>query len=141
LASLSFFAAGIPVQQGSKVPGRKKNGALFVRESAKGLKAWRKTVKEAAEAACLASDEWDSGYDGPISLGPVLFVFPTIQAKRHWKTSAPDLDKLLRAIGDAMTDAKVYVDDSRIVCYDSVQKIHGTEPGVLITVKTIGVDS
>lgn len=141
MPSLSFFAAGVPVPQGSKIPGKRKNGSLFVREGSKGHKVWRQAVTEAAEAACLASDEWDSGYDGPVILGPVTFVFPPIKAVRHWKSTAPDLDKLLRSIGDSMTDAKVYVDDSRIVCYDSVSKIHGTPSGVYITVSTISTIS
>lgn len=32
-----------------------------------------------------------------------------------WPTTAPDLDKLVRAIGDALTDAGVWADDAQVV--------------------------
>ena len=40
----SFFAAGRPVTQGSKTIGRARSGRVFLREDAKGLKAWRDTL-------------------------------------------------------------------------------------------------
>ena len=136
MLSLGFFVPGVPVQQGSKVAGKRKDGTLFVRESAKGHKAWRRDVKEAAESALIASDDWEAGYDGPIELS-VTFYFPTIASGRHWKTSAPDLSKLVRAIEDSLTDAGVYKDDSRIVRYRDVEKVHGPITGASIRVRAI----
>jgi len=51
---------------------------------------------------------------------------------------APDLDKLVRAVGDALAIAGVYADDSRIVRI-SARKVYaqGIEPGASISVKTI----
>ena len=136
LPSLGLFVPGIPVQQGSKVAGKRRDGTLFVRESAKGHKSWRRSVKEAAEAALMASDEWEAGYDGPVELS-VRFYFPTIASGRHWKTSSPDLSKLVRAIEDSLTDAGVYKDDSRIVRYRDVEKVHGPITGASIRVRTV----
>jgi Holliday junction resolvase RusA-like endonuclease len=48
------------------------------------------------------------------------------------------LDKLVRAVGDALAIAGVYTDDSRITRI-SARKLYaqGVEPGASITVKTI----
>jgi crossover junction endodeoxyribonuclease RusA len=134
--SLGFFVPGVPVQQGSKVAGKRRDGKLYLRESAKGHKAWRRAVKEAAEAALLASDEWEAGYDGPVELS-LTFYFPVISSGRYWKTTAPDLSKLVRAIEDSLTDAGVYRDDSRIVRYRDVEKVHGPITGASIRVRAI----
>jgi len=45
----------------------------------------------------------------------------------------PDLDKLERAIGDALTDAGVWVDDGQVV-NSHTQKWYAETPGVHITV-------
>jgi Holliday junction resolvase RusA-like endonuclease len=53
---------------------------------------------------------------------------------------APDLwlDKLIRAVGDALTDSEIVTDDSRIVRI-SARKLYaeGIEPGATISVKTL----
>lgn len=92
-----------------------------------------------------------SGYPpwaGPVSLR-ACFVFP--RPKHHlrtgkregevkenapgWKTSAPDLDKLVRALGDALTGI-VYRDDAQIVDL-GVTKIYGQNPGVTVRLKAV----
>jgi Holliday junction resolvase RusA-like endonuclease len=51
---------------------------------------------------------------------------------------SPDLDKLIRAVGDSLTDSGIVVDDSRIVRI-SARKIYaqGIESGASIVVKTL----
>jgi Holliday junction resolvase RusA-like endonuclease len=51
---------------------------------------------------------------------------------------SPDLDKLIRAVGDSLTDSGVVIDDSRIVRI-SARKLYaeGIQPGATIQVKTL----
>jgi Holliday junction resolvase RusA-like endonuclease len=51
---------------------------------------------------------------------------------------SPDLDKLIRAVGDSLTDSGVVIDDSRIVRI-SARKLYaeGIAPGATIQVKTL----
>lgn len=135
MPSLAFFVPGIPAPQGSKVYAVSKAGKPYGREANKGLPHWRKAVQEAAEAALMASDDWDEDYNGPVALG-IVFYFPHIAAGRHWKTSPPDADKLVRAVGDALTKARVYKDDARVVNLE-VSKVHGAVTGASIRLHTI----
>jgi Holliday junction resolvase RusA-like endonuclease len=92
-----------------------------------------------------------SGYPpwvGPVTLRAV-FIFP--RPKTHfgtgrnaervkesapgWKTTAPDLDKLVRALGDALTGV-VFRDDAQIVDI-AVTKIYGQTPGVTVRLKAV----
>ena len=63
----------------------------------------------------------------------VTFVVKHATHKVRWDTPLvkPDLDKLQRAIGDALGNG-ILKDDSRIVHWD-VWKRYGTEPGVKLT--------
>lgn len=135
MPSLEFFAPGTPAPQGSKVYAVSKAGKPYGREANKGLAAWRKSVQQSAEAALLATDEWEAGYDGPVGLS-ILFYFPPVSSGRFWKTSAPDTDKLVRAVGDALQKAGVYKDDARVVGLEAY-KTHGVITGATIRVRTI----
>lgn len=122
---LDLFVPGRPQQQGSKTPGVAKDGHAYMRESnATALRAWRKAVRTAAVEA------WGGQIplDEPIYVG-ITFLFPAIKSERAWMTSAPDLDKLERAVLDSLTAAKVYVDDAR-VCRLNTAKFHHPLPRV-----------
>lgn len=127
---------GVPVQQGSKVPGRTKAGGLFVREAAgPKLKVWRDSIVDAALAVRGGM------FTGAVELR-VLFFMPRPASvpfsRRAYPTVAPDLDKLVRAVGDALTVAQVYKDDSLIVRLSAEQfYADSEEPGALITVSEI----
>jgi len=58
--------------------------------------------------------------------------------KRSLPSVSPDLDKLIRAVGDSLTDSGVVTDDSRIVRI-SARKVYaqGIEPGASIVVKAL----
>ena len=102
-----------PAPQGSKNP--------WGGEANKNTKPWREAV--ASEAARVMSERGIAPLDGPVGLS-IEFVFP--RPKSHYrsngelkplapkyKDSKPDLDKLLRAVGDALTSVAVR-DDARI---------------------------
>jgi crossover junction endodeoxyribonuclease RusA len=110
----------------------------------KALKPWRNDIRVAAFDAMSGYPPWT----GPVGLRAV-FVFP--RPKTHyrtgrnaglvkatapgWKTSAPDLDKLMRALGDAMSGI-VYRDDAQIVDV-ALSKIFGQTPGVMVKLLTL----
>lgn len=53
----------------------------------------------------------------------------------HWKASAPDLDKLQRALGDALTQAGVLRDDALIVGWQP-EKVYGVWAETRLLVRT-----
>lgn len=139
---VGFFVPGIPAPQGSK---RHLGNGVMV-ESSKRVKPWRADIR--AEAL----RHLGRPYDGPVSVD-VMFVFP--RPKRHLgtgrnagivlpsapalHTQKPDLDKLLRAVGDALTGV-AYRDDSQIVALHSWKRWAepGERFGASITVATWG---
>jgi Holliday junction resolvase RusA-like endonuclease len=133
--TLEFSVPGIPIPQGSKT--------RWGSEDNPHTKPWRETVaREAVEASP----------DGPF-LGPVAvrvdFVFPRPKAHYRsgryaavlrddapvWVTRAPDLDKLQRAIGDALAGFLVR-DDAQIAAWDT-RKLYGSPPRADITLTTL----
>lgn len=109
---LSLFVAGDPAPQGSK---RHVGGGVLV-ESCKRLPQWRKDVR----AACLDAEGLPKArFDGAVNLH-LEFVLSRPKGLPKSKptppaTKKPDLDKVARAIFDAMTSAGVVRDDSYIV--------------------------
>lgn len=122
MSGISFVVHGTPVSQGSKDPwGGETN--------AKKLRPWRAAV--AAEAAAQMNGE-------PPITGPVLLrvAFYFARPKSHFGTGrnanvlkqnaphyvakAPDLDKLIRSIGDALTSVAIR-DDAQIASISAVK--------------------
>lgn len=128
-----------PAPQGSKNP--------WGGEANKNTKPWREAV--AAEAARVMREADYALFDGPVKVTATLF-FP--RPKGHYrpngqlrdtapnfKESAPDLDKLERALGDAMTGV-VLRDDARIAWWDVSKRYVNDDtphPGVIITVRKL----
>lgn len=111
---ITFEVIGNPAAQGSK---RHVGGGRMI-EMAAGHKPWRDAV---AHAARQIADNLDAPLDGPLRLD-VEFRFPmptsrnkaTREAGRAPKVSAPDADKLIRCVGDALQAAGLIRDDARI---------------------------
>ena len=112
---IEFFVPGKPCQQGSK----RYLGRGVMVETNKGLKAWRTDIR------AIAMKYFPTPIEGPVTL---CLAFSYHRPKSHLtaagalrkgyhaeKTSAPDLDKLARAVGDALTGV-AYRDDAQIVC-------------------------
>jgi crossover junction endodeoxyribonuclease RusA len=133
--SVEFFVPGIPQPQGSKRGFVSPNGKISLVESAAGVRPWRSDVKVFAAEAMTGS---------PLLTGPVFlrcaFIMkrPASTPKTRPTppaTKKPDLDKLLRAIGDALKGT-VYAEDSLIVEMWGSKRIaeEGEQPGVEISV-------
>lgn len=137
---IEFFVPGIPATAGSKKAfyNKKAKRAMIVDASAK-TKPWMAVVASFALDAMRKAGK--AKMLGPVMLG-AEFLLP--RPKGHYRTGkragelkldAPlwcmrqDLDKLVRAIQDAMTEI-VWHDDSQVVRFDKVQKVYAgpTEP-------------
>ncbi len=132
---ISFTVAGVPAPQGSKV--RTKWG---VREDNPATRPWRTAVAWEATAAMQGREP----LAGALEL-VVVFTFP--RPKSHYRTgrhagelkpdaprycvTKPDTDKLLRAIGDAVTGICVR-DDSQFVEI-TARKLYG-QPSATVAI-------
>lgn len=129
--SVFFFVEGVPIPQGSKSAKALPNGRVILYEGSKLLKPWREQVHWAALQARGRR---------PTLLGPV-----SVRLMFHVKHSSrsrigphpigkPDLDKLTRAIFDALTTAKVFHDDSQVIDLYAHKAWAVDAPGVSIDV-------
>jgi len=114
---IEFIVLGVPVPQGSKVPGVTKTGRRFVREANPKTKAWRVDVADAAREQAAVH----GCLDGPLQLW-LTFRFPMPPSRPAkvraagvaYKDTAPDREKLARAVADALKAGGLIVDDARI---------------------------
>lgn len=129
---------GVPAPQGSKTVYRGR----AVDSNAAALKPWRHAVTAAVVAG--TPDGWDPS--APMSVA-VLFRFGRPKghftgsgalrpAAPEYKTTRPDLDKLVRAVLDACTDAGAWRDDSQVF-HLAAGKFWSTRPGLDLTIDTI----
>lgn len=131
---------GTPRPQGSMRLHRLPNGGTAARYPA-AVYEWRAMVQQAAVEAV------EEPYEGPVEL---RLGFDLLRPAGHMGTGrnagtvrasapcypivAPDLDKLCRCIGDALTDAGIWRDDSQVVSLVSAKRYVELRPGVRITV-------
>jgi Holliday junction resolvase RusA-like endonuclease len=131
MAEVSFSITGDPASQGSHAI---MNGRI-VQVNSKKHKAWRTAIVNEVIATLPA--DWEP-IDGPCELIVNFYMAKPASVKRSSPSVAPDLDKLVRSVGDALAIAGVYTDDSRITRI-SARKLYaqGIEPGATITVKSL----
>jgi Holliday junction resolvase RusA-like endonuclease len=130
---LEFFVGGIPRPQGSK-RGFLRNGRIILVEASKQLPEWRSEIVLAAREA-IHDQNWVVA-DGPCRVEAVFFIPKGKTVKRKFPTTTPDADKLARGLLDAMTTAKVWLDDAQ--CVDLiVLKRYSDAPGVSVNVTVL----
>lgn len=139
MTRVTFEVVGVPAPQGSK----RHVGRGVLVESSKALGPWRDAVAWAAHDAARRHGI-TAPLDGPLRL-VVEFRFPMPKARPKrvrdtgvvWKSTQPDSDKLARAVGDALTDSGLIVDDARI-CELVAAKVETTGwTGAVIVVETM----
>lgn len=126
-----FTVAGVPQPQGSARAftyqrTAEKGGGIGARVDSDNpkLKAWRLDVGKAARVA----------YRGPLLDGPVrivaAFYLPAPKSLRRPKphTTRPDVDKLSRAIADAITGI-IYRDDAQVTQLKATKSYTGVGEG------------
>jgi len=132
---LNFFVPGRPAPQGSK----KSVGRGRFIGAPEYLPAWRHAVTELAIYAATEHG-WDV-IDGPVSLEVVFYLErpSTIKVnKRPHPIVPPDVDKLVRAVSDALSDAGVWHDDSQVVKLVAFKRYADNhEQGAFVSVSTL----
>jgi Holliday junction resolvase RusA-like endonuclease len=129
---IQAFVPGTPQPQGSKNAYRRGSACVIV-ETNKNLPKWRKLVTERLEAANSSCEP----LEGAVSL-TVTFLMPQAKSnKKGLPYQKPDLDKLIRAIGDSATDAGCLSDDSQIcqITANKVWALSENNAGVVITLE------
>jgi Holliday junction resolvase RusA-like endonuclease len=131
MVEVSLSVTGNPASQGSHaiMYGR------IVQVNSSKHKAWRKAIVQ--EAIATLPHDWQP-IDEPCELIVNFYLPKPKTVDRQLPSVSPDLDKLIRAVGDSLTDSGVVTDDSRIVRI-SARKLYaeGIEPGASIQVKTL----
>jgi Holliday junction resolvase RusA-like endonuclease len=127
----NISVTGDPASQGSHAI---MNGRI-VQVNSKKHKAWRTAI--VTEAISALPENWEP-LDEPVELIVNFYMPRPVSVTRPLPSVAPDLDKLIRSVGDALAIAGVYTDDSRIVRI-SARKLYaqGIEPGATIEVRPI----
>ena len=149
---LSWITYGTPVPQGSKrLVGAQRLGvarARLIDVNSHALKEWRTAVATDA-ASVMAEVGWVTLEDLPVKLTADFTVLPPKDiARKITKTPAlpwpshrmPDLDKEVRAVMDAITNAGVWTDDRLVAKLSATKRYAGSHgaldsPGVLVTVQ------
>jgi len=120
---LAIVVYGTPAPQGSK---RHVGNGVMIENNQAAVNTWREDVKLAALRALKDSPRWERDYRAVVA----HMVFTLARPQSHYRTGKfshllrdnaprlhsvkPDLDKLLRSTGDALTAAGVYADDCRL---------------------------
>jgi Holliday junction resolvase RusA-like endonuclease len=136
-SDLAFDVPGRPVPQGSKgAYFNRRTGRTNIVETTRGLRAWRDVVT--ATAMHHAKQAGWRTPDRHVGLFVVLgFVLPSpVRMRGDGATTRPDLDKLTRAVFDAMTDAHIWHDDAQVTaCIATKRYAAGDKPiGVRILI-------
>lgn len=104
------FVPGHPAPQGSK---RHVGNGVMV-ESSKRVAGWRKAI---VECCLLSKMRPRTPFNGAV-VAQLQFIMPrpksTPKFKEPQAIRRPDIDKLQRAVFDALTDARILKDDSQI---------------------------
>lgn len=131
---LSFTVDGDPKPQGSKRGFVTKTGKVAMVEMAgKPLKDWRETV-----TAVAAKAAHDADWMTTLSPVGVLVEFRIRQPKKptYSYPPRPDVDKMQRALLDALTYAGLWKDDSQVMTITAI-KSYSDQPGATVNVWTI----
>jgi crossover junction endodeoxyribonuclease RusA len=100
-----FSVEGVPAPQGSK--RHVGNGRMI--EASKYLPAWRKAI----ETECRSL--FDEPMDGALEVELWFYLPRPSSVSREYPSVMPDVDKLVRAVGDGLTQGGAIADDARIV--------------------------
>lgn len=127
---------GDPVPQGSKIPFRRRNGTIGLREANKMHGAWREVI--ALHAKAYRAHHWGQlPLDGPLVASMLFTLWPPSKVMKGAANATglpavvPDLSKLIRCVEDSLSKVLIH-DDARIVAFHDTGKVYGDDPGVLI---------
>lgn len=139
--ALAFRTIGLPVAQGSMSAFVVGKRAIVTDQKGKTLKPWREALR--SDAVTAAGEDWQP-LAGPVKV-TLLFALPkpasAPKRRRVWPVGkrSGDLDKLTRAVLDALTQAAIVRDDSQVVDLRAIKDYPGPDvalhvPGVVVAV-------
>jgi crossover junction endodeoxyribonuclease RusA len=154
VTAIAFTVAGLPIAQGSTA-AFSRGGKIHTTNDPKGkINRWRGDVRTAYETSWDATIVARTLLSGPVSMR-LRFRFPRpawhflpVNARRAfpelrstapvWVSGPPDVDKLCRAILDALTGL-VYVDDAQVAAVNATKRyvVGGERAGVDVVVEPI----
>lgn len=135
---LEFTVVGTPAPQGSKNGYVRGGRAVIVDKNPAALRSWRQDVRQAALEAI--PDGWDADQLYTVVVSFVL-ARPKSLPKSHSGLHGrkPDVDKLARGVLDALTEARVFRDDSRVWALTATKRYENERlrPGCLVQVQAV----
>jgi crossover junction endodeoxyribonuclease RusA len=143
--AVSVWVAGVPAPQGSKraYGAGRPGGKIRLVESSKRVKPWREDVRQAfLDQRHPESAPHVIATGGEALIVKIVFVMPRPKATSKTRATPPavkkpDLDKLERAVLDALTSAGVYADDSQVVALYGYKRLAelGEPTGAMIHIE------
>jgi Holliday junction resolvase RusA-like endonuclease len=138
MTEINLTVLGTPIPQGSMrgfaIPG--KNGArprAIVTSDNKATKPWKQEIGWAAKQVMQAHG--NKPFEGmPVSMSCAFYFDKPKSVKAEAKITRPDIDKLARAVLDALTGV-VFKDDSQVT-HLNIWKAFDSQPRVEISVLT-----
>ena len=114
MPSFQFSVGGKPAPQGSK-NAYNRGGRIVLVESSKDLPEYRSWVTACASDEAAAQEWVKPSRDTPMEVIVTFVLRKPKSVKREHPTTPPDLDKLVRAVLDGITQAdNVWHDDSQV---------------------------
>jgi crossover junction endodeoxyribonuclease RusA len=140
MMSVTFRVDGIPAPKGStKALRHRTTGRVIVTETNPHTRPWAALVRDASRHNALANATSPIPFPRgtAVHLG-VTFILPrpvSLPKKVRAHTKKPDLDKLVRAVKDALTGV-LWSDDSQVVTMTVAKRYAGADerPGAKIAV-------
>lgn len=147
-----LIVRGDPVQQGSLTGRPMGRHVKIYADNEKKLRPWRERIAAQGTIAMRSEDGWgfEKPLDGPLRVRVTFTLERPKTVTRRWPSVPPDLDKLVRAVFDALKvgdkkrhDGPVWADDARVVRLEATKLYVGEvgaldSPGVSIEVTEIG---
>lgn len=126
------FVRGRASSQGSKTGFRRRDGSVGVRPATKTERPWRQLLVD------MISEQWEGPpWQGPLELTlRFLFLRPKADKHRVWHTPKPDIDKVLRAVMDALKLGGAIAKDEHVVSSSQV-KMSSDIPGVELELRRL----
>lgn len=152
-SDLQFEVPGLPQPQGS-TRSFARGGKVVTTSDNPRLRPWRESVcwhaRQAMQTPWLEGTISRPPFVGPVSVSAIFWLprpaghFGSGRNAGQLRASAPDrpavkpdLDKLLRAVLDALSEAGAWRDDAQVVELGEVAKRYADQPGALIRVSLI----
>jgi Holliday junction resolvase RusA-like endonuclease len=143
-ARFTAFIPGKPAAQGGTVPFKKGDVYRQVTKGSKGLGSWRTACTKAFKLM-KGSQGIHEPIKGPLGFRCTFFcqtpqrelTKKSDEPKQPWADTALDMDKMIRAIWDSLTQAEVIEDDKRICRIKDTDKLwcsRSQTPGVRVEV-------